>query len=115
MEEKESKPLYMPYGLKLKKEYFRGFGKEELIVTIIAAVFFIGVDVVIYLLGNHNTGLLFFLPVIGTSIVGMLHIKGEMNTSPIDMIKQQLRFVEEQKFYPYIKMDEWDIKGADEK
>lgn len=115
MADKDSKPLYMPHGLKLKKEYFRGFGKEELIVTIIAAVIFLLLDAVIFILGNHSMGLMFFLPVIGTSIVGMMQIKGDLNMSPVDMIKQQIKFARDQKDYPYVKMDEWNIEGSEER
>lgn len=109
MEEEEKLPLYMPYGLKLKKEYFPGFGKKELIPTIIAGILLLCVDAILYVIGVHEIGILFFVPLIGTSTVGMLLVKGELNLSPYDIVALELKFMREQKRYPYVALDEWEM------
>lgn len=103
----EYTPLYMPYGLRMKKEYFRGFGKDELIPTIIAFVICLMIDCVLYMIGMHAIGILFFVPVIGTSTVGMMLIKGELNLSPVDIIRLEISFSKSQKIYPYVYKNEW--------
>ena len=92
----------------MKKEFFRGFGKDELIPTIVVAVICIMFDCLLFIFGIHSVGVLFFVPVIGTSTVGMMLIKGELNLSPIDIIRLQIRFSKKQKFYPYVYQDEWE-------
>lgn len=104
----EYTPLYMPYGLRLTKEYFRGFGKSELIPTVIVFIVCCMIDSILFMFGVHAVGILFFVPVIGTSTVGMMLIKGELNLSPIDIIRLQIRFAKTQKYYPYVYKDEWN-------
>lgn len=108
MDEDEKLPLYMPYGLKLKKEYFPGYGKQELIPTVIAGILFLFVDVILYLAGVKMIGILFFVPVIGTSSVGMALVKGELNLSPYDIVALEMKYRRERKRYPYIEADEWE-------
>ncbi len=108
MEEKTGNELYMPSGLKMKKEYFSGFGKDELIPTVIAALGFLIVDCFLFLGGCKNVGLLFFVPVIGVSLIGMLQVKGELNLSPVDIINLEIQFRRSQKYYPYIAKNEWE-------
>lgn len=108
LEEKESMELYMPSGLKMKKEYFPGFGKEELIPTLISIFIFLIVDSVAFLTGIHDITVLFFIPLLGVSVVGMMQIKGELNLSPVDIIKLELQFAKSQKYYPYIAKNEWE-------
>lgn len=107
-EEVERLELYMPAGLKLKKEYFSGFGKEELIPTIIALLVFLIIDSIVFMVGIHNITVLFFIPLLGTAAVGMMFIKGELNLSPVDIIKLEIQFAKNQKWYPYIAKDEWE-------
>lgn len=110
MEEKqyEHKELYMPSGLKMKKEIFQGFTKEEMIPTIIVALIFCIVDSVLFLVGVRNISVLFFIPVLGTTIVAFMQIKGEINLSPVDVIKLELAFAKDQRYYPYVAKNEWE-------
>ncbi|MCM1159474.1 MAG: hypothetical protein NC300_12490 [Bacteroidales bacterium] len=107
-EEIENRELFMPAGLKLKKEYFQGFGKDELIPTIVSAFVFLIMDALLYLAGIRNVTLLLFLPFMGTSTVAMLQIKGELNLSPLDIINLEIRFAKSQKYYPYRAKNEWE-------
>ena len=107
MDKSEQFDLYMPSGVRLKKEYFRGYGKEELIPTIMSAFIFIILDAIIYIIGIRNIGVFFLVPICGVSAVAMMLVKGELNISPVDIIKMELSFIKSQKYYPYIAMDEW--------
>lgn len=107
----ESMELYMPSGLKLKKEYFPGFGKEELIPTLISVFVFLIVDSMVFMAGIHNITILFFIPLFGVSAVGMMQVKGELNLSPVDIIKLEFQFAKSQKYYPYIAKNEWENIG----
>lgn len=106
--EQNKYPLYMPSGLKLKKEYMRGFGNQELKATIIAGIIFFMVDGILFLCGIKSIGILFFVPLIGTSTVGMLFIKNDNNLSPVDLMKDMIFFSKSQKEYPYIAKNEWE-------
>ena len=106
-EETERMELYMPSGVKLKKEYFPGFGKEEFIPTLISVFIFLIIDCLVFMAGIHNITILFFIPLLGVSAVGMMQIKGELNLSPTDIIKLDIQFLKSQKYYPYIAKDEW--------
>lgn len=110
-EEMESMELYMPSGLKMKKEYFPGFGKEEFIPTLISGFVFLIIDSVLFIAGIHNITILFLVPLFGIGAVGMMQIKGELNLSPVDIIKLELQFAKSQKYYPYIAKNEWENIG----
>ena len=107
-EEDFKKELYNPPGIKLRKEYFPGFGKEELGPTIVSAFIFIIIDAVLWMLGNHNMVAIVFVPLIGTTTVAFFQIKGELNLSPVDIIKLEIEFAKSQKIFPYIAKDEWE-------
>lgn len=107
-EETERMELYMPSGLKMKKEYFPGYGKNELIPTIIAAFVFLIIDSIVYMIGIQNVTILLFIPLLGVGTVGMLLVKGELNLSPVDIIKLEFRFMKSQKYYPYRAKNEWE-------
>lgn len=103
----ESRELYMPSGLRMKKEIFPGYTKDELIPTIIWGIIFVIIDCILFMCGNRSVGLLFFIPVIGVTSVAFVLIKGELNMSPIDFAKQEILFARSQKYYPYIAKQEW--------
>ena len=103
-----SNELYNPPGLKLKKEYIQGFGKRELESTIFTSLIFVIADCLIYIFGVRNVGVFFFVPLIGISVVVMMHIKGELNLSPLDIIKMEIRFLKEQRNFPYVAKNEWE-------
>lgn len=107
-EKTERMELYMPSGLKMKKEYFPGYGKDELIPTIIAAFVFLIIDSIVYMIGIRNITILLFIPLLGVGTVGMLLVKGELNLSPVDIIKLECRFIKSQKYYPYRAKNEWE-------
>lgn len=110
MEKEEHKQLglYMPSGLKLKKEYFPGFTKDCLPSTIIAAIICVIIDCLLWLCGIHNFAVMLLLFGCGTTTVVFMQIKGELNLSPIDIIKLEVQFAKSQKFYPYIAKNEWE-------
>ena len=106
MEDRED-GLYMPSGLKLKKEYFNGFGKKELIPTVISAGIFAIIDFIIFMCGVRVPMVLLSILVIGVTTVAFMQIKVELNLSPIDIVQLEVRFAKDQKFYPYVAKNEW--------
>lgn len=100
--------LYMPTGLKMKKELFPGFTRDDLIPTIISGIVFIILDCILWMFGMQNIGILFFVPVVGVTTVMFMMIKGELNLSPVDFIRMEFKFAREQRYYPYIAKNEWE-------
>lgn len=100
--------LYMPTGLKMKKELFPGFTRDDLIPTIVSGIFFVILDCLLWLFGIQNVGIMFFVPAVGVTTVMFMLIKGELNLSPVDFIKLEIIFAKDQKYYPYIAKNEWE-------
>lgn len=107
MEEEFKKELFIPSGLKLQKELFPGFTKRELKITLIVSIFFIIFSCLLYMFGIKKIELLFLFPLLGSTIVAFMQVKGELNLSPIDIIKIEIKFLKDQKYYPYIWKNEW--------
>ena len=108
MDDDLQKELYMPSGLKMKKEYFPGYGKNELIPTIVSGFIFLIIDSLLFLFGIRDILMLFLIPTVGVPVVVMLQVKGELNLSPVDIIKLEIQFRRSQKYYPYIVKNEWE-------
>lgn len=100
--------LYNPSGLKLKEELFQGFAKECLPPTIISGVIFIIIDCIMWLCGIQDLAIMLFVVLCGVSTVVFMQIKGDLNLSPIDIIKLELEFSRSQKHFPYIAKNEWE-------
>lgn len=108
MSEERKYSLYIPQGLKTRVEIFEGFGKKELIktiiVTIVAGIF----DVFLYfILKDPAISVIFILLVIFGSI--MMLTKDKNNISVIDQIEFMIKFAKSQKVYKYKYLDEWKI------
>ena len=53
MENEETK-LYIPSNVKVRLEFFKGYGVKELIATAIVAIALIPISIIAYHLGNQN-------------------------------------------------------------
>lgn len=106
-EENEKKELYMPVGLRMNKEIFPGFTKKELKNSIVGAMILIITECIFYIMGIRDIGTLFITFMVLITPVVFMQIKGEMNLSPVDIIKLEIEFVKSQKYYPYIARNEW--------
>jgi hypothetical protein len=92
--------LYIPANIRPRFEFFEGYGAPELVATVIAALLSGLLAFVIYKLTNGMIlPILCVLVTIATSVTAQ--VKDASNQSAIDQIRYVLRFIREQKKYPY--------------
>ncbi len=98
--------LYIPQGLKNRVEIFDGYGKEELMKTIIVTLAAGGIDALLFLLfKNVVTSVVFMLISIAGSV--MMLTKDKNNISVVDQVGFMIRFAKSQKVYKYKYLEEW--------
>ena len=98
--------LYIPQGLKTRVEIFDGFGKEELVKTILVTLVAGGIDALLFLIfRNVVTGVVFMLIAISGSV--MMLTKDKTNISVVDQVAFMVRFARSQKVYKYKYLEEW--------
>ena len=106
MEDKK-KMIKIPRQIRLKTEFFVGFGMEELIKTIIVGAI-AGVIAFIYYKITNKT-ILATLVVIGAIVISVISlIKGNNNFSMVDTIKNIIKFRIMQKNYKYERGDSYN-------
>lgn len=107
MEEKDSL-LYIPQGLRYKREYFAGYGSKEFQITIIATILTAVISVVVFMFSSNLViAVLLFLMIPSTVVVAI--VKNDSNISVADQISFMLTYTKEQKRYEYVYQDEWGI------
>lgn len=104
--ESEGIMLYIPSGVKTRNEIFDGFGKRELLQSIVGSLFG-GITAVVIWLVSHNIA--FTVVAVLTGIFGsvMMCTRDQYNQSVVDQIGNMVRFAREQQIYPYRALDEW--------
>ena len=106
MEDKK-KMIKIPRQIRLKTEFFVGFGMEELIKTIIVGAI-AGVIAFIYYKITNKT-IIATLVVIGAIVISVISlIKGNNNFSMVDTIKNIIKFRIKQKNYKYERGDSYN-------
>lgn len=104
----EDDKLYIPMGVKTEVEIFPGFGKKQLLQSVIGSLGTGAVSFFVWLLSQNVT-----FTVIGilTGIVGsvMMTTKDQTNLSVVDQLQNMVRFARSQKYYPYRYGDEWRL------
>ena len=104
MEEK----LYIPVGVKPEAEFFRGFGRKQLIQAAIGSIGFGIIAVLLYLLTSSvTTAMITALSGIAGSI--MMTAKDQNNLSVVDQVCSMIRFARSQKVYLYRYGKEWGV------
>lgn len=104
-EEKDS--LYMPQGIKEKREYFTGYGLKEFKITFISAVLAAFLAGIAYLITRNQVIVaLVFLAIPSATVLGVTK-DNNTNASVVDLIRFMISFSKTQKYYPYITKDEW--------
>lgn len=100
--------LYMPQNVKTRREYFEGFGTQELIYLIIA----VAVSAVMAYIAHKYLALSLLkamtVVLCVPTLVVFLTVKTETNISVWEQIKLLIKFQKSQKQYPYIALDEWE-------
>ncbi len=93
--------LYIPIGVKMEQEFFTGFGKKELIRSIIIMGISFIISFLIYLFNTSQSVLVVSLL---SSVFGsiMLCVKDTQNQSVLDYIINIINFYKEQQVYNYI-------------
>lgn len=105
----EDEKLYIPMGVKTEAEIFPGFGKKQLLQSVIGSLGAGVVSAFVWLLSQSVTA-----TIIGilTGIVGsvMMTTRDQNNLSVVDQVQNMVRFAKSQKFFPYRYGDEWRLR-----
>ena len=100
--EHNKKQVKIPRQIRLKTEFFVGFGMEELIKTLIVGAISGIIAYMFYLFtGKTIVATLIVIGAIVVSVVAL--IKGNNNFSMVDTIKNILKFETMQKEYRYTR------------
>lgn len=96
------KQVKIPRQIRLKTEFFIGFGMEELIKTLIVGAIAGIIAYILYKITGQT--IISTLIVIGAIVVSVVSlIKGNNNFSMIDIIKNYVKFELMQKDYKYTR------------
>lgn len=94
----------IPRQIRLKTEFFVGFGMEELIKTLIVGAIAGVISYILYKITNQT--IIATLLVIGAIVVSVVAlIKGNNNFSMVDTLKNIIKFEIMQKDYRYERGD----------
>ena len=113
MEHPDHYSLYIPSGLKTNTEIFDGYGKAELMGTILATAIGGAVTTGINLIVKSIPLCIIFVLTVMAGSVMMLMKDGNMNLSVMDQLRYMVRFWKCRKFYPYRYLDEWNLVNRD--
>jgi hypothetical protein len=104
LEEKQDN-LYIPANIKIRLEFFKGFGIKEAVTTITVVAFFIPIIYLIYFLkGTLISVVSLFIIVAGTIIA---NTKDDNNLCVVEQLKFMIRKSKMQKLYKYKYIDKW--------
>jgi mannitol-specific phosphotransferase system IIBC component len=107
--EQEIDTLYIPLGLKTRSEIFDGFGKSELLTSIVVTLIGGVLDAAFwFIFKNPAVCVVAILTIISGSV--MMLTKDKTNISVADQIKFMVRFAKLQKKYSYRYLPEWNNK-----
>ena len=105
----EEDKLYIPMGLKEKKEHFSGFGNDELLKSLITILGLNVLNLIIFLsIKNTTFSSVYFLTSLGASV--MFYTKDSVNLSMYDKLRNSISFIKSQKKYEYVYLDEWRVE-----
>ena len=93
----EDTRLYIPSNVKVRLEFFKGYGVKELIATILVAVFLIPISILAYYFGNNNYLVPVIIEMIGVVATIVATTKDENNLCIVNQIKYMIDFARTQK------------------
>jgi hypothetical protein len=100
--------LYIPMGLKAESEIFSGFGKQELMKSLLFISGAAIAAVILYLFMRGIEVTIIFLFISVAASIGVF-VKDATGNSVALQLGNIIRFMRSQKKYRYIQMDEWGI------
>lgn len=110
MEQKKQGNLYIPAYVTARHEYFPGFGKKELYITIFMSAFIIFFSMIIYgIVGDLSIPILTTL--IGIPACAGFNTRMEGNISMRLFLLLFITYLKEQQVYLYKYIDEWKVEG----
>ncbi len=95
------KPLYIPQGLKLRKEIFNGYGKEELMKTILVTLVAGLLDALQFFI-TRNTAVTIVLMLVAVSGAVLMLTKDNSSISVVDQMGFLINYQFRQKKYKYV-------------
>lgn len=99
--------LYIPTGLKIHKEIYSGFGKNELIQAVTGTIVIAALDIFFVLIIFENLPVFIIVLLLGVCMSVMCVQKDVTNLSVLDMIVNLYKYMRSQKKYYYKAIDEW--------
>lgn len=103
MNEKKKETLYIPSNIKVKMEFFEGFGVSELMITIISTII---ISILAFIIFKNSTTAVFILMfTIALNVV--LNVKDTTNQSIISFVLNFIIFLITQEKYDYKYLKEW--------
>jgi len=109
MEDNKLEVLYIPSGLKTRTELVEGYGRDEVMATIMVTLLGGVVAFFIYLFTKSTATCIVFMLIIMAGSVMLLTKDSVMNLSVADHIKNMVGFWLKQKVFKYRYIDEWFI------
>jgi hypothetical protein len=106
--EQENQTLYIPMGVKPENEIFSGFGKKQLIQSVIGS-FGAGVVSFVSWIIAKNVATPIVILLVGVIGSVMMTTKDHSNLSVVDQVIHMVKFYRRQKIFPYRYGDEWGM------
>ena len=98
--------LYIPMGVKPEAEFFKGFGKKQMMQAAAGSLTCGLIACLLWFITQKATmSMIIALSGIAGSV--MMTAKDQNNLSVVDQIGNMLCFARSQKIYPYCYGDEW--------
>lgn len=102
----ENQELYIPMGIKSKRDKIAGFGDKELfIIAILSAVTLIAVSIY-YSISQDSFGAVFVCLLVAATALVFLK-KNETNQSVLDLLTHVIHYLRGQKKFKYKYLKEW--------
>ena len=109
MEEKNKDDLYIPSFVKAKPEYFPGFGKKELNITIVMSIFVICFSMILYGILQDLSIVVLTILIGITGCIG-INTRLEGNISMRTFTLLFFDYLKEQQTFLYRYKDEWKVE-----
>lgn len=106
-DEDERVMLYIPIGISTRLDFFPGFGKVELMQSLVGVFIGIIVALVVFIITNQVLPVMITLMLaVGGSIIATT--KTSLNQSIVSALNDMIKFSKERKSYPYRQLKEWE-------